>query len=593
MAYFRCRHTIQGTTRDFKIAKPITTIGRSAGNDLQLEDPMLMKSHASVMRQGGGHTISLSDRNGDLYVNGKRVRSAPLAEGDKVQIGVWELSWTEKEPAPSEPAGAQLSLEVLEQLVGLSAEMMRDTEPDQLFAVLLRGLVDLTGAEKGFVIVFRDGQRHLASAHNVDDERLDISKVSDSIVDQVVEHLKPVIVSDAMHDNRFGRAKSVVDLKLSSVMCVPLIYRRDLLGVLYLGNDKVTDLFDDRDLALLQIYSAQASIIIYHALMLNKLRLDNRNLRTQLQRDSQGEIIGTSKPMRALFKILRKIAPTDLSALVLGETGTGKELVAREIHRLSQRKGKRFIAINCGAIPENLLESELFGHKKGSFTGAVVDKVGKVEAADGGTLFLDEIGEMPMNLQVKLLRVLQERVIERVGDLHPRPVDIRVVAATNKDLQELIRSGGFREDLYYRLNEVTLDLAPLKDRGDDVGVLGQYFLNRYREQYGGRATGFTNQALLAMKNHTWPGNVRELENRIKKAVIMSDRALLNPDDLGLTGGQKREVLPLVEAQEEWKTEYIRRVLDLNNWNKAQTARDLGIDARTVFRYIEKFGESGT
>ena len=179
---------------------------------------------------------------------------------------------------------------------------------------------------------------------------MDLSKVSDSIVDQVVEHLKPVIVSDAMHDNRFGKAKSVVDLKLSSVMCVPLIYRRDLLGVLYLGNDRVTDLFKERDLAMLKIYAAQASIIIYHALMLNRLRLDNRNLRTQLSRASQGEMIGTSDAMRGLFKILRRVAPSDLSVLVLGETGTGKELVARELHRLSPRAKRPFIAINLSLI---------------------------------------------------------------------------------------------------------------------------------------------------------------------------------------------------------------------------------------------------
>ena len=170
--------------------------------------------------------------------------------------------------------------------------------------------------------------------------------------------------------------------------------------------------------------------------------------------------------------------------------------------------------INCGAIPENLLESELFGHKRGSFTGAVADKVGKVEAANGGTLFLDEIGEMPMNLQVKLLRVLQERVIERVGDLEPRPVDIRVVAATNKDLEESIREGKFREDLFYRLNEISVSLPPLRDRGEDIVVLAQYFLNLYREQYGSKPRGFTNQALLALKNEFWPGNVRELENRV-------------------------------------------------------------------------------
>jgi transcriptional regulator with PAS, ATPase and Fis domain len=232
----------------------------------------------------------------------------------------------------------------------------------------------------------------------------------------------------------------------------------------------------------------------------------------------------------------------------------------------------------------------LFGHKKGAFTGAVADKVGKLEAANGGTLFLDEIGEMPMNLQVKLLRVLQERTIERVGDLQPRPIDVRVIAATNKNLQALIEGSSFREDLYYRLNEMTVQLPPLRERGEDIVVLAQYFLSRYHEQYGTRARGFTNQALVALRNYYWPGNVRELENRLKKAAIMTDRALLNPEDVDMEGAAKREVKPLGEAQEEWKVEYIRHVLDLNNWNKAQTARDLGIDARTVFRYVEKLRE---
>ncbi|MFT4625316.1 MAG: transcriptional regulator with GAF, ATPase, and Fis domain [Myxococcota bacterium] len=589
MAWFRCENTLTKSQRDFIVRKPITTIGRASGNDLVLDDPTMAASHASLVRQAGKYVLSTTGK-GMLYVNGRRVRSAELRDGDAVLLGAWQLAWAEGEPAKSAPSDTPPSLDELSALVGLSGEMMQDTAPNRLFASLLKGLAAITRAEKGFVIVMRDGQRHLAASHNVENERLDITKVSDSIVDQVVRELRPVIVSDAMSDSRFGRAKSVVDLKLSSVMCVPLQYRNDLLGVIYLGNDKITDLFTDRDLALLKIYAAQASIIVYHALTLNQLRLDNKNLRSRLEQSSQGEMIGTCPPMKRLYRVIRRVAPTDLSVLVLGETGTGKELVARELHKLSLRKGKTFIAINCGAIPENLLESELFGHKRGAFTGAVSDKVGKVEAADGGTLFLDEIGEMPMNLQVKLLRVLQERVIERVGELQPRPVDIRVIAATNKDLAELIGGGMFREDLFYRLNEITVELPALRERGEDIKVLAQYFLARYREQYRTTAKGFTNQALSAMASYYWPGNVRELENKVKKAVIMSDRALLNPDDLSILGSQRREISSLAEAQEEWKLEYIRKVLDMNNWNKAQTARDLDIDARTVFRYIEKLRE---
>jgi transcriptional regulator with GAF, ATPase, and Fis domain len=591
MAFLRCEHTIRKTTRTFVLKKPITAIGRATANDLALDDPMVAASHATLMRKGAQYALSAVG-TGEIYVNGARVRNATLAEGDRVLIGAWQLTYSEADPVDDKVESPDQGppLGVLERLVALSDELMRDTAPNRLFVNLLRGLVELTNAEKGFVIVFQDGQRHLAASHNIADERLDITKVSDSIIDQVVEHLQPVIVSDAVHDSRFGKSKSVVDLKLSSVMCVPLIYRNDLLGVIYLGNDSVADLFTERDLTLLKIYSSQAALIIHHALQLNQLRLDNTNLRDRLNAASQGQIIGSCPPMKAVFKVVRRVAPTDVSVLVLGETGTGKELVAKEIHNLSPRRTKSFIAINCGAIPENLLESELFGHKKGSFTGAVTDKVGKVEAANGGTLFLDEIGEMPMNLQVKLLRVLQERVIERVGDLQPRPVDIRVVAATNKNPEEEIAAGHFREDLFYRLNEITVLLPPLRERGEDIEVLAQYFINKYRDQYNAKSRGFTNQAVLAMKQYFWPGNVRELENRVKKAVIMSDRALLNPEDLALVADDKRHVKQLNDAAEEFKLEYIKKVLDLNNWNKAQTARDLGVDARTIFRYIEKLDE---
>jgi transcriptional regulator with GAF, ATPase, and Fis domain len=594
MPWLRCEHTIRKSKKEYVLRKALTSIGRAPGNDLVLDDPMVAPSHASLMRSGAAWTLSAVDRTSDFYVNGRRTRSAELSPGDTVLVGAWQLSFLDGEPKPDAPAegvGKGLSMKALEHLVDLSARIMRDTEPDKLFTALLEGVVEVTGAEKGFVIVFQNGQRQLAASHNVADETLDLQRVSDSIIDQVIQHLQPVIVSDAMHDSRFGRAQSVVDLRLSSVMCVPLIYRNDLLGVIYLGNDSVTDLFGADDLALLRIYASQAAMIVSHAMALNQLKVDNRNLRSQLRSASQGQLIGTSAKMKEVFRIVRRVSPTDLSVLVLGETGTGKELVAREIHNNSPRARGPFVAINCGAIPENLLESELFGHRKGSFTGAVADKVGKVEAASGGTLFLDEIGEMPMNLQVKLLRVLQERVIERIGDLSPRAIDVRVVAATHRDVTEMIQSGGFREDLYYRLNEITLSLPPLRDRGEDIGLLAKFFLNKYREIYeNARPTGFTNQALTAMLGYYWPGNVRELENRIKKALIMSDRTLLNPDDLGLTDGGKRHVKPLAEAQEEFKLEYIRQVLELNNWNKAQTARDLGVDARTIFRYIERMEE---
>ena len=291
--------------------------------------------------------------------------------------------------------------------------------------------------------------------------------------------------------------------------------------------------------------------------------------------------------MKAAFRTIRKVAPTDLSVLVLGETGTGKELVAKDVYRLSDRSHQPFVSINWWRHSRESLESELFGHKKGSFTGAMNDKIGKFESANGGTLFLDEIGEMSMPLQVKLLRVLQERCIERIGELKPRPVDIRVVSATNKDLEEESR-GAVSRDLFYRLNEVATPLPPLRERGDDIHEIAKFFLNKYAEQYGSKVRGFNNEAIKAMLGYYWPGNVRQLENRVKKAVIMTDRALLNADDMGIHEPNRRSIKPLDEASEDFKKNYIKEALELNNWNKAQTARDLEVDPRTIFRYIEKF-----
>lgn len=586
--FIRCTDAAQGQHSDLVLRKPIITVGRAPGNDIVLNDPSVAPTHANVLKKAGHVTISVLSRDKLIMVNGRRARSADLAPGDSAHIGRFELSVHEGEPAPeAQSENPQANLGAMSRLVEFSKRLMQEATPEQLFNALLDAVVQTTQAEKGFVIYFKDGERHLAASHNVGKETLDLSRVSDSIVDRVMESREALIVSDALQDQRFGRAKSVVDLRLSSVMCVPLLYRDDLLGVLYLGNDSIANLFTAPQLELLSVFASQASMIVHNALMLNELKTTNRNLRDQLRSASQGQMIGSCPEMKAVFKILRRVAPTDITVLILGETGTGKELVAHELHRLSERRSKPFISINCGAIPEHLLESELFGHKKGSFTGAVQDKIGKFEGADGGTLFLDEIGEMPMNLQVKLLRVLQERVIERVGEFKGRPIDIRVVAATNKDLQIEIQEGRFREDLFYRLNEVTVELPALRERGDDIVQIAQFLLNRYATQYSSKVRGFANNGTKALKGYYWPGNVRQLENRIKKAVIMSDRALLQADDLGLKPSDRKHVIPLDTATEDFKMSYIRETLDLNNWNKAQTARDLEVDPRTIFRYIEK------
>jgi transcriptional regulator with PAS, ATPase and Fis domain len=328
-------------------------------------------------------------------------------------------------------------------------------------------------------------------------------------------------------------------------------------------------------------------MLVQNALLLDALRRENVALREAVTSKQYGELIGAGASMREVYRRIEKVAATDISVLVTGETGTGKEVVAREIHRRSPRASGPFVAVNCGAIPEALLESELFGHVKGSFTGAVATRIGKFQAAHGGTLFLDEIGDMPPGLQVKILRALQERSVTKVGEARPEAVDLRVVAATHRVLEDEIRKGTFREDLYYRLNVVAIELPPLRERGEDVVVLAKYFLQRYGKEFGQRVRGFTPGALVAMRKYAWPGNIRELENRVKKAVVLADRALVSAEDLDLRPEVLEPILPLAQAKEEFQKRYINEVLERNAGNRTKTAKDLGVDPRTVFRHLEK------
>jgi DNA-binding NtrC family response regulator len=345
--------------------------------------------------------------------------------------------------------------------------------------------------------------------------------------------------------------------------------------------------FDQRGLSLLVIFAAQASLLIQNALLLDDLRADNQGLRARLEQQRFGDLLGSCPGMQDVYRQIEKVAPTDLSVLVTGETGTGKELVARELHRRSPRAGGPFVAINCGALPENLLESELFGHVKGAFTGAVASRPGRFQQASGGTLFLDEVGDMPAVLQVKLLRAVQERAVERVGDHRAEPVDIRVIAATHRTLEDEVKKGTFREDLYYRLAMLTLRVPPLRERGEDVVVLARGFLQAFAQTYRTPARGFTPAAHSAMRRHAWPGNVRELENRVKKAVVLADRPLLRGEDLDLASESAPPLQHLQDAKADFERRYVLEALERHGGNRARTARALGVDPRTIFRLLEE------
>lgn len=541
MAWLDAQNVVNGARASFRMRGALTTLGRGVGVDVQLDDATLDEVQLTLVRAGSRWQATAHRRDGAVVVNGQRARKSYVDIGDSLQVGAWRLvvcdgdPFDEGRPRADDDASpaSEGSHALLAALVGLSGDMMRAPTLDAMFEVLLLGLIRLTGAEKGFVLALLDDRHEVVAAHGVEGGVLDARAISDSIVAQVVETRQPLLVGDALHEDRWATARSVVDLRLSSVVAAPLLHADRMLGVIYLGNDAVSGQFSPRHLDLVRLFAAHASLVLVQALQLHRLRDDHARLQARVAAGERPPAIAASPPMVAAYRVLRRVAPFDHPVLILGETGTGKELAAREVHAASDRAEGPFVAINCGAIPENLLESELFGHRKGAFTGADADKMGKIEAANGGTLFLDEIAEMPVHLQVKLLRVLQESSIERVGDLAPRPIDVRIVSATHQDLAVRIRDGRFREDLYYRLAGVEVRLPPLRERGDDLERLAEAFLETYRARYGGVARGFTDRALRAMRAWTWPGNVRELESRIRKAVVLADGVRIDVDDLGL------------------------------------------------------------
>ena len=575
----------------YHIYKKITSLGRSEEADIVLPDPLLAESHAHIHFDGRDFNIATTDRDAELYVNGRKRNKHRLTHEDRIRLGMVELEFSlYDEPVTDESAAATMAeLNSYKKLFEFSQKLMASYELPELLDQLLDVMIQVSNADKGFLVLMESGEPVVKVARNLRRETISdaVSQLSDSILARVVKSRKPLIISDALSDAEFKNSLSVVNLKLTSVMCVPLLERGNMLGVIYVGNDNVAQLFEEAHLEVLTIFASQASLLIRNALLVNELQLDNRSLQERIERIRFGEILGSSPPMQEVFRKVQKVAGTDISVLITGETGTGKELIARELHNRSTRAKGPFVTINCGAIPENLLESELFGHVRGAFTGAVTNKAGRFQAADRGTLFLDEIGEMPLALQVKILRALQERVVVRVGDTNAEAVDIRVLAATNRELETEIRTGRFREDLYYRLNVVHLHLPPLRDRGDDIVVLARYMVGRYAPEYGGKVRGLTPNAIAAIKRHRWSGNIRELENRIKKAVVLSDKALLGPEDLDLTPDDLPPILPLAEAKEQFQRDYINEILVLNNGNRTKTARDLGVDPRTIFRHLEK------
>jgi len=332
-------------------------------------------------------------------------------------------------------------------------------------------------------------------------------------------------------------------------------------------------------------------VVINRAIHLYRLEVDNKILQSQLySKEKFEDIIGSSEQMQKLFQFIKTVAENDYTVLITGESGTGKELVARAIHKRSKRRSAPFVAINCGAIPENLLESELFGYEKGAFTDAKSQKIGKFEQAVNGTIFLDEIGEMTLKLQVKLLRFLEDRRIERVGGTQLIELDVRIIAATNQDLEEHAKSGKFREDLFYRLSVLHKELPPLRERGEDIIFLSNYFLDRFGKDNKRKGLKLSSEAIQAIDSYKWPGNVRELENKIKRAVILSQNKNISPQDLNL-GSEDEQDKPfatLQEVRECAEMEHLKKALVAADWNISKVSRDLATSRTTLYELMEKY-----
>jgi transcriptional regulator with GAF, ATPase, and Fis domain len=587
----------EGAPKLLPVHKPLMMIGRGSGNDVALKGERVLEHHAQIVFNGRDFQIEELERDAEISINGKRKRRARLVDGDRIALGAAEIVFSMFSEVPDlsldDAAHSSRELGSLRKLFEFSERLMTLQSLDELLEALLDGVIQVTSARRGALLLVdpADGEEaplRVRASRNVKREAIEGEDgISDSIVRHVVEKKLPLIVSDAINDTIFGSSDSVVALKLSSVMCAPLLNQGEVMGALYVGNDEVAHLFGRRQLEILTVFAAQASLLVQNALLLSALRADKEKLSAELKDQRLGEIIGACPSMMEVFRKLQKVAGTDINVLITGETGTGKELIARELHRLSTRAEGPFITVNCGAIPENLMESEMFGHIKGAFTGAVASRAGRFQQANHGTLFLDEVGELTPALQVKLLRAIQERVVFRVGDSRPEKLDIRIVAATNRELEAMIRTGEFREDLYYRLNVVNLWLPPLRERGEDVLIIAKALLSKHGDEQRSSVTGFAPNTLAAIRKYDWPGNIRQLENRIKKALVLCEDHLIRPEDLDLGASTQPAIVPLEKAKEDFQRRYVFEVLERNNGNRTQTARDLGVDPRTVFRYLER------
>jgi Nif-specific regulatory protein len=464
-----------------------------------------------------------------------------------------------------------------------------------LVRIVLDGILEAVPAEVGAVLTMKEGRELEVTAHRHRDPSIrSYTRVSEFVTNEVLASREAILAEDVARDRYLRNRESLAGLGATSLICAPVVFGDKVLGMIHLYCTDPHKALNAEDLEFTVAVAKQLGAVTHQMQRQASLSAENQSLRAQLRVES--ELVGDAPAMKAIEAQIARVAPTNATVLIRGESGSGKELVARAIHYSSPRKDGPFVCLNCAAITETLLESELFGHEKGAFTGATEKKIGKFEAANHGTIFLDEIGEMAFNTQAKLLRVLEGHPFERVGGGTPIRVDVRVVSATNQPLEQNIQSGAFRRDLFYRLQVVEIRVPPLRERPSDVPLLVDHFLKRFVRETGRKIRGFTAAALQKMQEYHWPGNVRELRNVVERAVALGNSPMIDAPDVWLSSLEAGGPLPLVPQErtyqplslEEVEKQHILETLKHTDWNKSQAATILQIERSTLDRKIKAY-----
>jgi two-component system, NtrC family, response regulator HydG len=603
----------------FSLDQPETSIGCDRSNSIALADAKISPRHCVLAWNGQQIVVRDFDRANPTFVNGLPADDRALQHGDRLQMGssLFVLTFGDVSPAREVhvalEAAPPRSMDVMRRedaliagprlahtsaarlardLVGLMRVTSAINAVRGLVALerpLIELLAEIVPASRGALILTANPDEIPAVERQRAANEVRELQVSRPVIERVLRELVGV-VADASDDGASGDAGHP---RTRSVLAAPLVAFEEVLGAIYLESEAPDQPFDEGHLSLLMAIGAAAGTALGYERHAQWLASENRRLQNELAGDHY--IVGQSSAMRAVFQRLARVSPTESTVLITGESGTGKELVAYAVHSNSPRADRPFVAINCAAITETLLESELFGYEKGAFTGAVAQKKGRLETAEGGSVFLDEIGELSPALQAKLLRVLQDRAFERVGGTRRVVVDFRLIAATNRNLEEAIEQGIFRRDLYYRLNVVSLAIPPLRERPDDIPLLTQYFIRLHAARVKRRVSGITPAALACLSKYDWPGNVRELENAVERAVVLgsTDQILLEdlPDAVVEAGTQSMTAAPAStssrfhDVMTQSKKELIIRVFEKAGGNYTAAAQMLGLHPNYLHRLI--------